>query len=189
MNELPVSFSFTLPEWTPLFIARWDFSKAHEIEERMRFAIALAAENVKQGTGGPFGAAIFNSADFSLISAGVNCVVPSQCSMLHAEIAAIMLAEARVQSFTLGPNTELLTSVAPCAMCLGAIPWSGIKRLVCGAREEDARAIGFDEGAKPANWKEALSLRGIETITDICRDEARKVLTLYGDQQGIIYNS
>ena len=41
---------------------------------------------------------------------------------------------------------EMVASTQPCAMCLGATPWSGIRRLVCGARDEDAEEIGFDEG-------------------------------------------
>ena len=41
---------------------------------------------------------------------------------------------------------ELFTSCEPCAMCLGASLWSGVKRMVCGATKDDAQAIGFDEG-------------------------------------------
>jgi tRNA(Arg) A34 adenosine deaminase TadA len=46
----------------------------------------------------------------------------------------------------------MVVSTEPCALCLGAIPWSGIRRLVCGARDEDARSIGFDEGEKVPYW-------------------------------------
>lgn len=158
----------------------------------MRFAIALANENIRQKTGGPFGAAIFTIDTHELIAPGVNCVLSSQCSVLHAEMVAIMLAQKIAGSFTLSrqdlPPVELVTSIAPCAMCLGAVPWSGIRRLVCGGRDEDARGIGFDEGAKVDSWIESLKERGIETIGDVCREEAVKVLREYKAGKGVIYN-
>ena len=74
-------------------------------------------------------------------------------------------------------------------MCLGAIPWSGVRRVVCGARGEDACAIGFDEGAKPADWVAELTGRGIEVTRDVLRSEARAVLNHYHTTGGLIYNS
>jgi tRNA(Arg) A34 adenosine deaminase TadA len=64
-------------------------------------------------------------------------------------------------------------------MCFGAIPWSGVRQLVCGARASDAEAIGFDEGPKPARWVAALEARGIKVVRDIQRAEARAVLREY----------
>jgi tRNA(Arg) A34 adenosine deaminase TadA len=74
-------------------------------------------------------------------------------------------------------------------MCLGAISWSGARRVVCGARESDARAIGFDEGPKLSDWVSALASRGIEVIRDVCRSEAREVLRRYAEAGGPIYNA
>jgi len=42
----------------------------------MKFVLALCRENVIQGTGGPFSAAIFNRNTHQLISCGVNRVIP-----------------------------------------------------------------------------------------------------------------
>ena len=186
------SLSIELPPWVTRFVDNFDFSRQDVVEERMRFAIGLALENIGQGTGGPFGAAIFDCATHELVAPGVNMVTSTQCSVLHAEVVAMMLAQKIAGSFDLsrsGRQMELVTSAAPCAMCLGAIPWSGIRRLVCGARDEDARAIGFDEGAKVADWVEALRQRGIETVTDVGRDEARSVFQNYCSSGGTIYNS
>ena len=72
-------------------------------------------------------------------------------------------------------------------MCLGALPWAGIHRLLCGARDEDARAIGFDEGDKPDRWQDKLQQRGIAVDTDLCRSEAIAVLQDYARQQGQLY--
>jgi tRNA(Arg) A34 adenosine deaminase TadA len=74
-------------------------------------------------------------------------------------------------------------------MCLGAIPWSGVRHVICGARGEDACAIGFDEGAKPDDWIGALASRGIEVTRDVLRDEARAVLNHYHTTGGRIYNA
>ena len=84
---------------------------------------------------------------------------------------------------------RLVASTDPCAMCLGAIPWSGVRHLLTGARDSDARAIGFDEGPKVADWQGALRERGIEVRCDVLRDEARAVLEAYRDNGGSIYNA
>ena len=73
-------------------------------------------------------------------------------------------------------------------MCLGAVPWSGVTRLVCGARDEDARRVGFDEGAKPADWIGAMESRGIAVVRDVLRAEAVAVLDLYVARGGRIYS-
>jgi len=159
--------------------------------ERMRLAIRLSELNITHKTGGPFGAAIFDRSG-KPVSVGVNLVEKSRCSLWHAEIVAIAAAQARLGRFDLGnggkEHFELVTSTEPCAMCLGAIPWSGITRLVCGAKEEDARKVGFDEGAKPADWPGELLKRGITVEPEILRKEAAAVLIRYVTDGGIIYN-
>jgi tRNA(Arg) A34 adenosine deaminase TadA len=72
-------------------------------------------------------------------------------------------------------------------MCLGAIPWSGVKSVLCGATDADARGIGFDEGAKPRAWIKALAARGIEVVRGVDRRSAQKVLQDYAASGGIIY--
>ena len=86
------------------------------------------------------------------------------------------------------PSYELVTSVEPCAMCLGAIGWSGIRQIVCGARDGDARKIGFDEGIKPKNWIKKFNRQGISVVQDVMRDQACSVLKDYRDSGGLIYN-
>jgi len=163
------------------------------IEERMRLVITLARLNIEHKTGGPFGAAVFEQESGKLIAAGVNIVIAANCSIAHAEIVAISIAQQMLGHYDLSsketPSYELVTSTAPCAMCLGAIPWSGIRRVICGARDEDARSIGFDEGTKPQNWVLSLETRGITVIQDVLREEAQKVLSQYRGSGGIIYNA
>jgi tRNA(Arg) A34 adenosine deaminase TadA len=57
-------------------------------------------------------------------------------------------------------------------MCLGAIHWSGLTEVVCGARDEDVRSIGFDEGHKPPDWSALLAQWGIGVQADVLRADA-----------------
>jgi len=159
----------------------------------MALAVELARQNVRRGTGGPFGAAIFERETGRLLAPGINLVVGSSCSVFHAEMVAIMLTQKIIGNFDLGGSGErayeLVTSTEPCAMCLGATPWSGVRGLVCGAREEDASAVGFDEGAKPSEWVLALEERGITVTRDVLREEAAGVLKEYAASGGEIYNA
>ena len=162
-------------------------------EDRMRLVIELSRSNVDHGTGGPFGASIFDLSTNRLVAPGVNLVATTNLSAAHAEMVAIMISQQVVGHFDLGgeglPPYELVASTEPCAMCFGAIPWSGVRRLVCGAREEDARGIGFDEGPKVSDWVAALEQRGISVARDVCRDEAAAVLRYYVESGGMIYNA
>jgi tRNA(Arg) A34 adenosine deaminase TadA len=158
----------------------------------MGLAIRLAELNIKEGTGGPFGAAIFNLDTSTLVAPGTNAVIRSKASIAHAEVIAISLAQRILDTHDLGasgmPRTELVTSCEPCAMCLGALTWAGIRSLVCGARDADARAIGFDEGAKPQDWVSGLKARGIRVRRGVKRAEAAAVLQNYLVSGGTIYN-
>ena len=185
-------FELKLPDWIERVLPPPE--KVYPTaRERMAFVIELSRLNIENGTGGPFGAAIFDMESDRLVVPGVNLVTSLNCSVMHAEIVAIMLAQKITDSYDLGghgiPSLELVASTEPCAMCFGAIPWSGVRRLVCGARDGDARGIGFDEGPKMSSWASALESRGIEVVHDICRDEAVKVLERYRDMGGDIYNS
>lgn len=180
----------TLPTWLHDILPAPDriFDTA---ESRMALVIELAAANIRQGTGGPFGAAVFDLDSGRLLAPGMNLVTATSCSVAHAELVALMTAQQLVGNFSLvaaGLNVELTSSTEPCAMCLGALPWAGIKQLACGARESDARAIGFDEGDKPPHWPLLLEKRGIRVIRDICRSQAVAVLEQYRRQGGEIYN-
>ena len=179
-----------LPVWVDDVV---DFDRAYpSAEDRMRLAIALSRENILRETGGPFGAAIFESQSGRLISVGVNLVVPLNNSALHGEMVAFMTAQAQLGTFTLNaeglPVHELVTSCDPCAMCLGATLWAGVRRVVCGASRDDAGEIFFDEGPVFPESFDYLRSRGIEVIHGVLRDEAREVLGLYARRSGTIYN-
>ena len=178
------------PDWVDS-IVDWNRAYASD-EDRMRLAIAVSRTNVERGTGGPFGAAIFERQSGHVVAVGMNSVVRYNNCVLHGEIMAFMMANQAVGSFTLNspnlPAHEMHTSCEPCAMCLGAALWSGVQRLVCGAARDDASILSFEEGPVfPASYH-YLEERGIEVVRNVLRDEARSVLELYRQNSGKIYN-
>ena len=176
MTEQSVRIAY--PDWVRETIA-WDAVYRTD-EERMRLAIAVSRENVERDTGGPFGAAIFESVSGRLVAVGMNSVVRLNNCTLHGEMVAFMMAQARVGSFTLNaphlPAHELVTSCEPCAMCLGATLWSGVRRVVYGAAREDALLLRFDEGPVFPESYRYLEERGITIVRNVLRAEAAAVL-------------
>lgn len=177
------------PSWLPAFLAA---RPDHYVDDdaRMRLALDLARANIRAGTGGPFGAAVFAAADGRLLAAGMNLVSSSHCALAHAEMVALAAAQQALGMAELSgvPGGCILASSAePCAMCLGALPWSGIRWLLCGARDEDIRAVGFDEGDKPAGWPDLLARRGIGVTRDLGRTAASAILREYVASGGMIY--
>lgn len=178
------------PDWVPGVV---DAERAYASDaDKMRLAVAVSRANVDHGTGGPFGAAIFERDTGRLIAVGMNSVVRLGNCTLHAEMVAFMMAQHRRGTFTLNapglPAHELVTSCEPCAMCLGATLWSGVRRVVYGAAREDASRLAFEEGPVfPASYR-YLEDRGITIVRNVLREEARDVLELYRTQRGKIYN-
>jgi tRNA(Arg) A34 adenosine deaminase TadA len=161
-------------------------------DDKMALAIRLAGLNVENGLGGPFGAAVFERQSGRLVAVGVNRVLEHRCSVAHAEMVAIMLAQATLGCHTLaqGPARHyvLATSAQPCAMCYGALGWSGISRLLIGARREDVESItGFDEGPLPDDWRGGLERRGIAVVRDVLREPACEPLHRYRAAGGPVY--
>ena len=183
-------YSFELPEWVGPFLDDWQ-EPLQTISQRMALAIALSGENVRQASGGPFGAVVVREDSGELVSVGINLVTTTGFSMAHAEIVALTLAQSALGDWNLSRSgaLQLVTSCEPCAMCFGAVPWSGVNSLVCGARKKDAEAAGFDEGDKPDNWVRSLQRRGIVVQCRVLRAEAAAVLESYRKAGGAIYNA
>jgi len=177
-----------MPEWVGQFVdAGRSFASD---EERVSLAIELAAKNVELGTGGPFGAAIFDQ-DGMVVAVGVNRVLPLNCSVAHAEMMAFMLAQARLQRSRLNETGErftLATSAQPCCQCYGATFWAGVDEVLIGARSEDVEELTeFNEGPLPADWIGELESRNIRVRRDILRAAARAVFLRYRELGGASY--
>ena len=108
----------------------------------MREAIRLAVENVRAGTGGPFGAVVVK--DGRIIARGSNRVTASNDPTAHAEVMAIREACRELGDFQL-TGCEIYCSSEPCPMCMGAIYWTRADRIYYAATRSDAQSIGFDD--------------------------------------------
>lgn len=185
---LDATIEITLPDWIANEV---DGDRLYADDEaRMGLAIQLARRNVELGTGGPFGAAIFN-ANGALVAVGVNRVVPHNCSVAHAETVAYMAAQARLKRCRINEDGQryiMAASGQPCAMCYGATFWAGVDEVLIGARSSDVMELTeFDEGPLPADWVGELERRGISVRRDVLRQEACDVLKLYSETAGRAY--
>jgi tRNA(Arg) A34 adenosine deaminase TadA len=104
-------------------------------------AIETASVGISEG-GGPFGAVIVKGG--KIISEACNRVVLNNDPTAHAEILAIRQASSVLKSHDLHECT-LYSSCEPCPMCLGAIYWSGIKKVVYSCDRSDAEGAGFSD--------------------------------------------
>ena len=104
-------------------------------------AIKSAGDGIYEG-GGPFGAVIAKKG--KIIAEAYNMVVLSGDPTAHAEILAIRKASAVLGSYDLS-GCVIYSSCEPCPMCLGAIYWSGIKKVVYASDRSHAAASGFND--------------------------------------------
>jgi len=108
----------------------------------MQRAIELAENGMKEGYGGPFGAVVVK--DGKIIGEGYNSVIHSKDPTAHAEVLAIRDACKNLETFEL-KDCIIYTSCEPCPMCLGAIYWARLKKVVYACKKEDAAQISFDD--------------------------------------------
>jgi tRNA(Arg) A34 adenosine deaminase TadA len=187
------SISLTLPDWA---IATRDALPTHipTTIERMAVVIDFARKNYLHQTGGPFAAGVFERDSGRLLAIGVNRVVPLTCSSAHAEIMALSLAQQQLGSFDLGaeglPAHQLVVSARPCAMCFGAVLWSGVRSLVITDGDDALERItGFDEGPIHPEWRSELARRGIELIEGVLRTEAIELYHAFAAGNHPVYNA
>lgn len=108
----------------------------------LRVAVELSRRQAAAGLGGPFGAVIVR--DGLIIAEGGNQVTAANDPTAHAEIVAIRRACSSIGNFSLAGAT-IYASCEPCPMCLAAIYWARLDRLVFANTRAEAAAIGFDD--------------------------------------------
>ncbi len=111
-------------------------------QDFMRAAIALSHRMMEDGKGGPFGAVIVR--DGEIIAEGYNQVTSANDPTAHGEVMAIREACAKLGTFSLR-DCDIYTSCEPCPMCLSAIYWARLRRMVYANSRQDAARIGFDD--------------------------------------------
>ena len=110
------------------------------MNEFMKAACELSAENLSLYSGGPFGAVVVK--DGKIIGRGRNHVLEDNDPTAHGEVMAIRDACKNTGSYDLS-GCELYTSAYPCPMCMAATVWANIKKIYYGNTRKDAEAIGF----------------------------------------------
>jgi len=135
----------------------------------MQQAIALANQSANFGDV-PVGALIVNEQG-EVVATGQNLREKDNDPTAHAEIVAMKNAGNKVGNWRLDDLT-LVVTLEPCVMCAGAIAQSRMKRLVFGAFDERAGAVGsvFDVLRGPRTFN------NIEIVNRIMSKECSEIL-------------
>jgi tRNA(adenine34) deaminase len=133
-------------------------------------AIAIAQE-VKSSGDVPVSALIVNDAG-EIVSFGKNEREKDTDPTAHAEILAIRRAGEKLGSWRLDDLT-LVVTLEPCVMCAGAILQSRLKRLVFGAFDQKAGAVGSSLDV----IRDVRALSKVEVVSGVLEDECAKLLT------------
>jgi len=130
------------------------------ISSFMAEAVRLSEHGMCRGDGGPFGAVIVREG--KIIGKGWNRVLTANDPSAHAEITAIRDACRATSSYQL-EDCSMYVNCEPCPMCLAAIYWARIERVIFAASREDAERIGFIDA---------------ELYREICLPDEQRSLTM-----------
>jgi tRNA(Arg) A34 adenosine deaminase TadA len=157
-----------------------DLSESDARHLRAAFRVATRA---REEGNLPFGCVIADDTGNVVIEQGNMALAPVRDPTAHAETVAAGLAARRYEpgklaSFTLYANAE------PCAMCAGAIYWSGIGRVVFGLTERDLLGLTGNHPDNPTMDLPcrdvfAAGQRRVEVLGPELVDEALRVFAGY----------
>ena len=125
----------------------------------------------------PVGALVVNEQG-EILGTGHNLREENNDPTAHAEIVAMRNAAAKIGSWRMDELTMIVT-LEPCAMCAGAISQSRFKRLVFGAWDEKAGAVG-------SVWdviRDQRNLNKVEVVTGILEKECSAILTNFFEEK------
>jgi guanine deaminase len=153
--------------------------------DAMDKAIGLARKTMFEDEGGPFGAAVLDT-NGKVIGLASNSVLSEKDPTAHAEINAIRKACQVLNTHDLTGCT-LVTTAYPCPMCLSAVIWANIKKIVYGCRLEDAEAIGFRDDFIYEFIRDGNKNKEILDLNESFRDECLELFKEYKENDKIIY--
>ncbi len=136
----------------------------------MQQAISLAKDAADNGDV-PVGAVVVNE-DGEVLGTGHNMRQVNNDPTAHAEIVAIRMASSKLNNWRMDDLTMIVT-LEPCAMCAGAISQSRFKRVVFGAWDEKAGAVG-------SVWdviRDPRSLNKVEVVTGVLEKDCALLLS------------
>ena len=144
--------------------------------ELMSAALELARQAMTTGDV-PVGAIVINAAG-EIVGKGNNLRECDNDPTAHAEIVAMREAALVGENWRLDENT-LIVTLEPCAMCAGAIAQSRIKKVVFGAWDEKAGAVG-------SVWdilRDRRSPHKVEVVSGVLEEECAGILKEFFQQQ------
>jgi len=142
----------------------------------MQQAISLANDAAGNGDV-PVGAVVVNEAG-EVLGTGHNLRQVDNDPTAHAEIVAMRMAAAKLNNWRMDDLTIIVT-LEPCAMCAGAISQSRFKRVVFGAWDEKAGAVG-------SVWdviRDPRSLNKVEVITGVLEKDCALLLSNFFEKK------
>ena len=146
-------------------------------EAAMRVALDRARFGAVASGDVPVGAVVLNPQG-QLIAMGNNQRELLKDPLGHAEMIAIRSAARALGSWRLDGCT-LVVTLEPCAMCAGAILQSRIPRVVFGAWDEKAGAVGSTCDL----LRDPRALHKVEVVSDILKDECAAILKEFFSEQ------
>ena len=150
------------------------------MEEKNKFMLKAIELSIKSAEtiGGPFGCVIVK--DNKIISEGSNKVTSTNDPTAHGEIVAIREACLKLNTFNLS-GCELYSTCEPCPMCLSAIYWSHIDKIIYANTRDDAKNIDFDDSFIYSEINKKIGDRKIQMI-QMLRDEALKAFKIWDEK-------
>ena len=145
-------------------------------EELMQQAIGLAKDAAAHNDV-PVGALVVNEQG-EILGTGHNLREESNDPSAHAEIVAMRNAASKISNWRMDDLTMIVT-LEPCAMCAGAISQSRFKRLVFGAWDEKAGAVG-------SVWdviRDQRTLNKVEVVSGVLEKECSAILTNFFEEK------
>lgn len=140
-------------------------------EPFIRHSVSLARQAREKGNN-PFGACLVK--DGEIILNAENTICSDRDPTKHAESNLVSLAAQKLDPETIGEST-LYTSTEPCAMCAGAIYWSGVRRIVFGCSNHTLESIAGKGLSISSRAVLAETAKPIEIIGPILEEEAASV--------------
>ena len=145
-------------------------------EKLMQQAISFAKDAALHNDV-PVGALVVNEQG-EILGTGHNLREENNDPTAHAEIVAMRNAAVKIGNWRMDELTMIVT-LEPCAMCAGAISQSRFKRLVFGAWDEKAGAVG-------SVWdviRDQRNLNKVEVLTGILEKECSAILTNFFEEK------
>jgi tRNA(Arg) A34 adenosine deaminase TadA len=143
----------------------------------MEKAIQVAKDNLKKNEY-PFGCCIVYQEN--VITAGNSCFTESN-PLRHAEINAI---NKLIDGFGMRAlrDSVIYTTTEPCLMCLGAINWSNIPRLVYGTSVKASKELGFGEVYLTIEEVKANFSYDLQVESGVLIEECMELLRLWKEK-------